>query len=85
MKYTKEQALEAFFDDYYHYKKYGAGPSTTAKELLKKEFPISSGKIINELELTRKMHEALKDLVERYPNSPWIIDRLKSLIKEIES
>ncbi len=85
MKYTKEQALKAFFDDYYHYKKNGTGPSSTAKELLKKEFPASSEKIINELELTLQMTEALKDIIERYPNSPWIIDRLKSLINEIES
>ncbi len=32
-----------------------------------------------------EMLETLKDIVERYPNSPWIIDNLKSLINEIES
>lgn len=36
-------------------------------------------------EINTKMLKALKDLIERYPNSPWIIDRLKSLVNEIES
>lgn len=29
--------------------------------------------------LNKQMYEALKDLIERYPNSPWIINRLKSI------
>lgn len=46
------------------------------------------GKINANMALISKapeMLKALKDIVERYPNSPWIIDNLKSLINEIES
>ena len=32
-----------------------------------------------------EMYEALKDLIERYPNSPWITERLSNILKEIES
>ena len=32
-----------------------------------------------------EMYEALKDLIQRYPNSEWITLRLSDIIKEIES
>ena len=62
MEYTKEEALKAFFDDYDHYKKCCTGPSTTAKELLETKFHLIGRRLFNELELNRKMHEALKEV-----------------------
>ena len=49
---------------------------------MSKEESIANTKLISK---APEMLVALKDIIERYPNSPWIIDRLKSLINEIES
>ena len=40
---------------------------------------------LEKLKKVNEMHEALNEIVERYPNSPWIINNCKSILKEIKS